>query len=782
MKDARAAAKCAAYLISGVVQGVGFRPYVARLARKHGLTGSVKNAGGGVYIEACGEEAALDAFIRDVRRDPPPGSHITGIDAQAGGLRELSEHHPALQEFLIQPSSETESVAMPAADIAVCTDCLHELFRPGDPRHRNPFISCTYCGPRFSILKSLPYDRDRTSMDRFPMCELCGEQYTDEGDRRYHAQTVCCNACGPRLYGLGRVNRRLTGEEALQGAVSALAEGGIAAIKGIGGYHFACGAKDAGAVRRLRALKGREAKPFAVMFGALAELKAHCEVSPAEEALLTSPARPIVLLTRKASSKIDPGVYGSSRYLGAFLPYTPLQHLLFQTLGPLVMTSANLSGLPILKDDAEAEAFFKAHEGLSFLLGHDRPILRRLDDSVTAVTDGEPQILRRARGYVPLPAAKALGKRPLIACGAHQKSAVCVSNGAYLYPGAELGDLDTLEAGRAFAENAADLPGVLRVTPALAVCDLHPDYASTHYAKNLGLPVLPVQHHFAHIASVMAEHGLTEPVIGVAFDGTGYGGDGTVWGGEFLIASPAGFTRAGHLKAAKFLGTDASVRQGWKSAACLLFDAGLPPADVRGALVHAALREGINVIRSSSMGRVFDAVSALLGVCEESAYEGQCAIELENAAALWAKEAPPLPYAVAEDSGLTVDLAPAVGALMEARAQNRPVQLLARRFHATAAAVIADVCERLREQTGIAAVALSGGVFQNRILLTEATALLRAAGFTVYVNRAVPPGDGGVALGQAYIGGFYEDAAGYDKARGGEGGNGNVYRGSGKID
>ncbi len=749
-----AAIKTEGLRVSGVVQGVGFRPYVARLARKHALSGSVRNAGGEVYIKVRGDETAVSRFVEELKGNPPAGSFIRSMERIA-----CDEPLPTTDGFIIEASESASNVFMPGPDIAVCKDCLNELFTQGNPRFYNPFISCTYCGPRFSILKELPYDRKSTSMESFPMCALCDREYHEEQDRRFHAQTVCCNECGPKLVGRNKDGKQQDGDAALHYAAELINDGKIVAIKGIGGYHLACSAESEDAVTRLRALKGRECKPFAVMFQKLADIKAYCSVSKDEEALLASPARPIVLLNRTQEGAIAKGVYGLSRYIGAFLPYTPLQHLLFQETGPLVMTSANPSGLPIFHRDEDMLAFFEVHGELDYVLTHDRAIERMLDDSVVAVVDGGPQFIRRARGYVPLPVAERKDSgHSVLALGPHQKSNVCIYNGGQFYQSTELGDLDTREMILSYEKTVADIQRMLRATPTHAVCDLHPDYASTRYAKNLGLPLYEIQHHFAHTASVMAEHGKTVPVIGVSFDGTGYGTDGTVWGGEFLLASPYGFTRAGYIKPAGYLGGDASIKQGWKSAACLQYAAGLSLEDARGSVVEAALKNYVNAIRSSSMGRVFDAVSSILGICHESTYEGQCAIELEAAAAQHVGEAKPLAYEITELEGkLLIDLAPAIRELVAERDRGVPSVRLARRFHATVAALIQEACCKLRERTEINEVALSGGVFHNRILLTESTKLLTDAGFSVLTNRAVPPGDGGISLGQAYVGAFFAD-------------------------
>jgi hydrogenase maturation protein HypF len=566
----KAAVKRRAYAtVSGVVQGVGFRPFVAGAARRCGLYGFVRNDSGVVYIEAEGSEADIERFLEEVKNSPPRGSFIEKIEINwAEALKDTPESHG----FSIHESGEgSGGTVMPSPDISVCEDCLRELEEPENPRYRNPFVSCTLCGPRFSIMRRLPYDRENTSMGQFPLCELCKSQYEDAGDRRCHAQTVCCNNCGPELSYLSAetgfgVDVTLAGEAALMAAADALKNGEVIAVKGIGGFHFACSPFREDTVRRLRDLKGREEEPFAVMFPSLDEIKKNCLVSREEEELLTSREKPIVLLER-TETDMAKGVYGSSRYMGSFLPYTPLQHLLLKETGPLVMTSANVSGLPIIKDDDEMLAFHNRilpQRPLGGILTNNRGIVRRLDDSVTAAVLGETQFFRRARGYVPLPITipvppEQAGSRAVIACGPQQKNTISLSARQYIYPSTEVGDLDRLETREVYRETVDDMKGMLNIRPELAVCDLHPGYYATQAAHASGLPVLPVQHHYAHIASVMAEAGLTESVIGVAFDGTGYGTDGTVWGGEFLIASPKEFRRAGCLKPVRLFGSDESA-------------------------------------------------------------------------------------------------------------------------------------------------------------------------------------------------------------------------------
>ncbi len=739
--------------IYGVVQGVGFRPYIARLAKEFHLSGSVKNVTGHVVIEAAGDEENLARFIRAIEVRKPEGSHISS-------LRHHIQPFPGGEEFpadfaILESGHEGEGPVMPTPDLAVCKDCLRELYTPGDPRYLNPFISCTNCGPRYTIMRCIPYDRINTSMDGFPMCTLCGTQYKEPEDRRYHAQTVCCNRCGPTLFYRDR-NELKDGSSALKKAIEDLQNKKIITIKGIGGYHFACSPFDEDAIARLRILKGRECKPFAVMFKDIAEIKEYCDVTKKEEDLLTSSARPIVLIPRKPSPILK-GVYTSSPYLGAFLPYTPLQHLILHQTGPLIMTSANLTSLPIIKDDSQMLPFFEHHGELAGILYHDREILRRLDDSVAQVILHQIQMIRRARGYTPLSFPALESGPPLLALGAQEKNTVCLYREGYLYPSQEIGSLDSLETTGVYRETVYDMQSLLHIKPELAVCDMHPEYESTRFAKSLGLPLLMVQHHFAHTAAVMAEYQITDTVIGISFDGTGYGTDGTIWGGEFLIASKDRFIRAGHIKAIHMLGGDESVLQGWKSAACLKFDAGLPPSGCREELVYAAIHHQVNVIRSSSMGRVFDGVSALLNICSESQYDGQCAIELENTAANYAKQnslvAEPFPFDIYEEGGQYIaHLSPCIREICALREKGGDAGNLAYRFHITICRLIEAMCEKLSSKYGIRKVAIGGGVFLNRILTEHTVPLLERAGFEVYMNHMVSPGDGGLALGQAYIG------------------------------
>jgi hydrogenase maturation protein HypF len=728
----------------GIVQGVGFRPFVVKLAFLLGITGTVKNSGGLVDITACGTAEQLDAFQRRLLAEKPEKALI---------VHHETEDIPVAwyDSFTIQPSGEAEGPVFVSPDLCVCDACLDELADGRDERFRHPFISCMACGPRYSIIEGAPYDRDTTTMRDFEMCEACAGQYGDREDRRYHAQTISCHRCGPFLIYKDRGGGETTHEAAFNDAIKALSAGGVVAVKGIGGYHLCCDPFDQNAVLWLRELKHRELKPFAVMFQGLDGVRRYAHVSPQEEALLLSGARPIVLLKQKEND-LAPAVCGDSRLLGAFLPYTPLHALLTQAVGPLVMTSANVSEEPIVKDDGPMLAW----PGLDGVLYNTRRIAARVDDSVAKVSAGQMQIIRRSRGYAPLPVIlRGESQGAVFAAGGQLKSAFCLASGRFAYVGPHIGDLDNDGCINAYRESLERLQKLLRISPELAVCDLHPGYASTTLAEETGLPLLRVQHHQAHIASVMAEHGLEEPVIGVAFDGTGWGCDNTVWGGEFLVCRGNRFERAGHIKSVRFLGGDEGMKDAAKSAMFYLHDAALDGhiRDERWTLIQAALDNGVNTHGNSGMGRLFDAASAVLGVCAYNRYEGECAIKLENLAAQALEqgtEPVPMAFAVSEkDDILVADAAPVISALAQG---SQSKEALALGFHRAVADMAVALCARLRGRTGINKVALSGGVFQNAVLLGDMMDKLTARGFAVYTNEKVPPNDGGISLGQAQIG------------------------------
>lgn len=761
--------------IVGLVQGVGFRPYVARLAQKWRVHGEVRNDGGAVNINAAAPPASLDAFINDLTRDPPENSEIIHMSVEENGLFEQETGNEPEGFRIVESVEGRKDIIILPPDLPVCDTCLAEMHDPNDRRHLHPFISCTNCGPRYSIINSAPYDRQNTSMDIFPLCESCGQEYEEKDNRRLHAQTVSCHDCGPALLLLSETGL-VKGHETLDKAVSLLKDEGILAVKGIGGYHFICNPSSDRAVLDLRRMKAREQKPFAVCYPDMIAVKRHHEVSAREEELLRSKARPIVLLERKDflcgdnlhedpehghSCAISRYVSQNSRYTGAFLPYTPVLHMITEQFGPVVATSANITDSPIIFRDRDIREFKSPY--LKGILTHGREIVTNQDDSVAWVVNGEAQVLRRSRGYVPLPVhISSLGAADMdttvFAAGGHLKSTFCFQKGHYAFLSQYLGDLGSLESYDAYRENVAHMKDLLRLEPVLAVCDLHPDYQSTDFVRESGMEYIGVQHHHAHTAAVMAEHGLTDPVIGVSFDGTGYGTDGAVWGGEFLICNEENFTRAGHLKYMPILAGDESMRDVAKTAICFLegLELGGIIADERYPVIKAALKKGFGVIPTSSMGRLFDAVSAILGLCSYSRYEGEAAILLENAASSILRNGS-FPYEmnfdiIKRDGTFVLDSGRMLNTLVEAHQKGESAASLALGFHRAVVNAVIGVCGGLREEYSIGIVALSGGVFQNRILAEEITYGLLREGFRVYSGREIPPNDSGISLGQAYIG------------------------------
>jgi hydrogenase maturation protein HypF len=698
------------YEVTGIVQGVGFRPFVYGLARRHELAGFVLNDGGGVVVEVEGDSARLDAFAAALRAEAPP---LARVDAVRSELQATQGQ----RDFAIRESRPIGRTALIPADIATCDDCLRELFDPGDRRYRYPFVNCTQCGPRFTIVTGVPYDRPLTTMAGFPLCADCRREYEDPLDRRFHAEPVCCPACGPRL------------SIPLAEAVTLLRDGAILAVKGLGGYHLACDAADEGVVARLRARKHREEKPFALLTPAPELLG---EVDERENALLRSRERPIVLLRRRPDADIAPSVAPGSAWLGVLLPYTPLHHLLAADFGgPLVLTSGNRSDEPIAVDDGEARE--RLRPIADAFLAHDRPIHRRCEDSV--VRSEFP--VRRSRGFapgaVPLPVAAA---RPVVAAGAELKSTFCVARGAEAFLSPHLGDLDTEAAYVAFQADLALYLDMLDVRPQVVAHDLHPEYLSTKWALQLDLDAVEVQHHHAHAAACLAEHGEKGPALALVFDGTGYGTDGTLWGGELLRCDLVGFERLAHLEPIPLPGGAAAIREPWRVAAAYLERAGRPVAWERWEAVRPALR--VNAPLSSGMGRLFDAVAALLGVRDTVSYEGQAAIELEQLAGDCASE----PYAWRFGDGAAL-----VGAVHEDLAAGRPRAQIAAAFHEAVAEGAAAACAEIGGET----VVLTGGTFQNLRLLASTRARLERHGFRVLSHRLVPPNDGGISYGQAAV-------------------------------
>jgi hydrogenase maturation protein HypF len=738
--------------VEGTVQGVGFRPFVYSLATGLGLGGHVGNDADGVFAEVEGPSADVARFLVALERDAPPLARIERVAtediAPNGGTA-----------FSISPSGPGGQRNAPvAADSAMCADCLRELTDPADRRFGYLFINCTNCGPRFTIVRDVPYDRAATTMAAFAMCAQCAAEYHDPADRRFHAQPVCCPACGPRLslrYPDGTV---LPGEP-LAGAAALLRQGRVLAVKGLGGYHLAVDAGREAAAAALRARKHREDKPFAVMAADLAAARRLCEVDEISAGLLTSPRRPIVLMPRRPGTVAAPVAPGN-RQLGVMLPYTPLHHLLLRAVsGPVVLTSGNRSDEPIAyRDD---EAFTRLAGIADAFLTHDRAIHIRTDDSVVRAHRGREMLLRRSRGYVPEPiAVRARFPRPVLACGAELKNTFCLAKDGRAVVSHHIGDLENTETLRSFTEGIAHFAALFDITPQVVAYDLHPEYLSTKYALDLdGVEHCGVQHHHAHIASCLADNGEEDPVIGVAFDGTGYGTDGTLWGGEFLVADLAGFQRGGHLAPVPMPGGAAAIRQPWRMAAAYLAAAypGGPPdgLDVIArnerywpAMVALAAK-GINAPLTSSAGRLFDAVAALAGVRDAINYEGQAAVELEQLAD--PGETGTYRAGVVAREPFCIEGADLVRAAADDLREGTAAPVVAARFHNGVAALIADGCVLLRERCGLGTVALSGGVFQNLIVAHRAAARLEARGFRVLVHSRVPCNDGGISLGQAVV-------------------------------
>jgi len=739
--------------VKGMVQGIGYRPFVAETAEKAGLRGSVVNAGGVVIIEATAPETVLSAYAEFLRGNWPDGAAVLDVITVELPYREYSG-------FVIEESMEKSSfVPQIPPDIPVCSRCAGELRDPENRRYRYPFISCASCGPRYSIMDRLPYDRCNTAMDDFEMCGTCHAEYTEKGGIRRHAQTISCRDCGPQLH-FEHSGEAFDGEAAFRRGADFIREGGIAAVKDIGGYHLACVPWDDETIRQLRQAKNRENKPFAMMFPDVGTIREYCNVSADEERLLRSSARPIVLLRKKAGpegKQISGQVCAGSPDIGAMLPCNPLQIMLMEELGPLIMTSANLSGLPIIIGDDDMRRWLSDREqpGNFGLMWNERAVRIPLDDSIMRISAGRTQVFRRARGLVPLPLRlDAAGSLEIFAAGADMKAGFCFTAGGMAFLSQYLGDMAEEGAMELYDRNYHRIKDLFGFSPEIFCCDSHPLYRSAGRAGELAgdRPLLRFQHHKCHVASVIAEQRLKGSVTGAAFDGTGYGDDGSVWGGEFFVCSDkmkeADYRRAGHLSTVKLMGGDEGARNCRAMYYAYLHAAGVEPENDDMKLICAALDNGINTVGSSSMGRLFDAVSAALGICRYNDYEGQAAVELENAAA-GAAEAWPLRLEIMEADGcLTGDSPSLVRDVRAALMQGAPADELALGFHTAVARFTAEMCERLAEGP---AVVLTGGTFQNRILLEETAWLLEEDGFQVYTNEMVPPGDGGVSLGQAYL-------------------------------
>jgi hydrogenase maturation protein HypF len=778
--------------VSGVVQGVGFRPFVHRLASELRLDGHVGNDTHGVFVEVEGLPQQLDDFTRRLTTDGPPLAMVESVDVQT--IESLGT-----RGFVIVVSASNEgdgqsssTVALVPPDTACCPSCWAETLDPEDRRYRYPFTACTYCGPRFTMVKGIPYDRPFTTMVGFPLCDACAAEYEDPADRRFHAQPTACPACGPRLSfvssDLGPAQwraDRATGDDALAEALAVLHRGGIVAIKGVGGYHLACDARSPEVVGRLRDRKQRSGKPFAVMVRDLDAAGQLGQISPAERAVLSSPAAPIVLLdvvdsdqARTVARSVAPG----QDRVGVLLAYSPLHRLLFEphpqsvdasrwTPQVLVLTSANLADEPICTDPEEAE--LRLAGIADAWLHHDRPIHVACDDSVVQLDDAtdraEVQPIRRSRGYAPMPVRLPFTSAPALAVGGELKATVCAAVGPHAWLSQHLGDVASRETLASMGRATEVLLSLTRFTPEVVVADLHPRYLSRRwaqeYARDRGLGCLLVQHHHAHLASLLAEHGVAvgRPVIGFAFDGTGYGTDATIWGGEVLVGSYASVERVGHLKSVPLPGGDAAIRRPARVALSHLRAAGVgwEPAipavaatdDVERRVVAGMLRSGSGCVPTTSMGRLFDAVASILGVCHDAGYEGQAAIELEAVSRLVSDSGadPAGAPALVVDDDLVMDPGPLVARCVADLTAGVPVPQVGHAFHAAVARAVVTVAGRVRDSTGVDTVGLTGGVFQNRLLTMLTRASLESAGFTVLVHRTVPANDGGLALGQVAV-------------------------------
>ncbi len=743
--------------VRGAVQGVGFRPFIYRLATELRLTGWVNNSAQGVFIEVEGESAVLQGFLLRLERDRPAISFIQSMES--------SFVDPVgYEEFTIRPSVQGEKTALVLPDIATCPDCLSEIFDPGNRRYLYPFTNCTNCGPRFTIIESLPYDRPTTTMKKFEMCEQCRREYEDPLDRRFHAQPNACPACGPKLELWTAEGAVLShGHDALLAAAQAVRDGRVVAVKGLGGFHLVVNARTDRAVALLRERKRREEKPFALMYSSLESLRDDCEIGELEHRLLRSPESPIVLLRRKHESRsevcnlIAPG----NPYIGAMLPYTPLHHLLLAELRfPVVATSGNLSDEPICTDEYEA---LRRLAGIAdVFLVHDRPIVRHVDDSIVRVVLGRELVLRRARGFAPLPVQTEQGGKKILAVGAHQKNTIAASVEKQVFVSQHIGDLETVESYLAFEEVIKSFGELYEFEPEVIACDLHPDYVSTEYAHRSSERIIGVQHHYAHALSCMAENGIEAPALAVSWDGSGYGPDGTIWGGEFLKINESGFERAAHFRTFVLPGAEKAVREPRRVGLAVLyqifgqdaFATDLNPikafAPTERRSMMGILSHGINAPRTSSAGRLFDAVASLIGLRQKVRFEGQAAMELEFLATC-----PPAPesalngtsdvrpYAIKLGGGV-VDWESMVLEILRDLSSGVSTAMIARRFHETLAAALVLVAQSV----GIENVVLTGGCFQNKLLTELAVERLRAAGYRPYWHQRVPPNDGGIALGQ----------------------------------
>jgi hydrogenase maturation protein HypF len=752
--------------LKGIVQGVGFRPFVYGLAHKYSLQGWVKNSSAGVYLEVEGPPPAIEQFTEQLPLQAPPRSRIES-------LKFVDLPPMGLHGFEIQESQEEEGqYQLISPDIATCTACQEEIQTPSDRRYRYPFTNCTNCGPRFTIIKDIPYDRPKTTMARFRMCPECRREYEDPADRRFHAQPNACPACGPKLQLNDPEGNPIPTPDPISSAIRLLKEGRILAIKGLGGFLLACDARDPSAVETLRQRKNRPDKPFAVMLPDLSSVQEHCRIQPEEEKLLLSAESPIVLLPWKRDSSIAQAVAPRQRYLGVMLPYTPLHHLLMKESGmALVMTSGNRSEEPIAKDNEEARIRLQGIAD-AYLL-HDRDIYVQYDDSVIAVVKGQTHVLRRARGFAPFPVRLSFSTRPILACGGELKNTFCLTRDDYAFVSQHIGDMENLETLEHFQRTVEIYRKLFRIQPEAVAYDLHPEYLSTKFALAMPGKKVGVQHHFAHLAGCLAENGEEGPAIGLSFDGLGYGTDGALWGGEFLVGDFRSFRRKAHFEYLPVPGGEAAIRHPWRMALsyvyCLLGKERLlkvlprfaqavqqsGPGEEKIRIILQQIDRRMNCPPTSSCGRLFDGVSALLGLCPSISFEGQAAMELE----MIADEHENGIYGFFTDregDKEVIRLGPLMDGVLRDLESGVPLSRISGKFHNTLVKIGVTLCRKIRDEGGPEKVALSGGVFQNRLLLERMKSSLESSGFKVLVHRQVPCNDGGLSLGQAVIANFID--------------------------
>ena len=734
--------------VSGLVQGVGFRPFIYRLAQEAGLEGWVLNTNENVRIGLRTDQAALERFIDQVRQQTPPASEIGTINVEMAPQEVFSGFR------IIESEDLSEAVTRVSPDIAVCEDCLGDM-KEQSRRLDYPFLNCTNCGPRFTIIKDLPYDRARTTMQEFTMCPACRNEYRDVHDRRFHAQPTACSVCGPE-YTLVMGTERISGIQEILGRTANLVdEGGIVAIKGLGGFFMACDALNQEAVKRMRDCKQREGKPFAVMFGNLEAAGRYCEISDTEASMLSSWRRPIVIL--KAKEGLAPGVSNGFATIGTMLPYMPFHYLLFEQMktNVIVLTSGNLAEEPIIIDNRQAEDILGPVSDA--VLHYNRDIHNRCDDSVAMVVRDQSRLLRRSRGYVPIPVQTLSSVEGIFAAGAELVNCFCLGKGKQAIMSQHIGDLKNFETLAFYRETVDRFRALFRLEPELVACDLHPDYLSTRYARELGLPTVAVQHHHAHIASVMAEHGVTEPVIGVSFDGTGLGDDQRIWGSEFLVCDLAGYRRLAHLEYIPMPGGDMATQEPWRMAVSYLYmiygrellELDLPfLAKLNLATVEQviqAIEKNINSPLTSGAGRLFDAAAALLDLCTRSSFHAEAPMRLENVVSPVTHQA--YPY----DDGTEISITPAFRAMVDEVMGGVDVGLISTKFHNTVGEIIVNGVRKISRESGIRTVALSGGTFQNSYLSSRVESGLLDAQFRLLFPRQLPSNDGGIALGQLVI-------------------------------